>query len=309
MASHRRLRLLPAAVLAVASVTLSACGDDGPAASAPPPALGPVATVTDPAQITLPTDGYLATVAQVRQIVQAQDAVTAACMRDFGFTARPTVLVGLDDAPRRRLTHSPLYGYFDTAGRQAKGYDNLAASPDQTAPGTRNTPPSADEQTALTGSRPVEGQPAGKVNGRDVPEGGCLKVGRDKVGETPVIDEAALPEGGPKVPVNDPRVVEAHAKWSACMKGKGFGYQDPVQANLDARWRQPSEVPTASPEQVAAATADVDCKLAGNTVGVIVAVQSAYGSRYVEANAGKLAAYRQQLDEQVRKAAALVSGG
>ncbi|MFJ2779291.1 MULTISPECIES: hypothetical protein [unclassified Kitasatospora] len=309
MAHHLTTRFLPAAIMIVGAVTVSACGGPGENTKDAPPAAGPIPVITDPSQITLPTDAYLPTVAQVRQVVQAQDAVAAVCMREFGFAGQTTTLVGVDEEPRRRLTHSPLYGYFDVVGNQSKGYDNVLR-PDQSIPagsGPAHTP-SVEEQIAFTGSGITAGQATDKINGKSVPPGGCSGKGRDTVGNAPIISDTSLPDGGPKIPTTDPRIVEAYAKWSACMRAKGYSYKDPVAANLDQKWHQPSETQQASTEQVATATADVECKLAGNTVGVVVAVQNAYAKQYVEANAAKLATFRQQTDDLLRRAAQVLAG-
>ncbi|GAA1404891.1 hypothetical protein GCM10009639_51260 [Kitasatospora putterlickiae] len=307
MAKHLTNRAAGVALLVAGALAVAACDSspDGGSAETPPP-LGPVTTITDPGQITMPTDAYIPTVAQVRQVQRAQDAVTADCMREFGFTARPTEILGLDDAPRQRLTHSAVYGYFDADGMQSNGYNNgRAGTPPPAATGAA-PPPSADEQTALTGDDPRTRQKVDQLNGKPVPPGGCAQKGRDTVGPLPMFSDAALPEGGPKIPANDPRVAEAYGKWSACMKEKGFDYKDPVAANIDAKWREPSERPP-SANQIATATADVACKIANNTVGVIVAVQQTYANRYIEANAAKLAEYRQKTDDQLKKAAQLVA--
>ncbi|MFJ8040307.1 hypothetical protein ACIRBX_07320 [Kitasatospora sp. NPDC096147] len=299
-----RVRVITAALAVLTAAGCSSSGADRPAE--PPPALGTVATITEPGQIALPIDDYLVTTAQVRQIVKAQDLLAAECLRGYGLTGRPTVLVGLEDMVAGRLTRSLVYGYFDVANAGSKGY---AAVRNATPP-----PPGAplDEATAdrnhiaLTGADPRTGQPVTTLDGKPVPAGGCQQKSREALGgATPNPDTGDLPEGGPKVPAGDPRLVDAFAKWSACMKEKGFEYKDPGAAIGDPAWQQQTAQP--SPQEIATASADIACKLAHNTVGIAVAVQTAYAKRYVEANAAKLTAYKQRTDDMLRKAAELTA--
>jgi hypothetical protein len=208
--------------------------------------------------------------------------------------------------PRYRLTRSYLYGFFDPSIAATKGYD--AVQPPAAAPTTGGTRMSNDEQTAMTGSDPTTHQPVDKVNGRPLPHGGCNQQGVDAIGGPPPnIDDRALPDGGPHIPVSDPRVTDAYAKWSDCMRGKGYAYKDPIAAISDQAWGQ--EPNGASAKQIATATADIQCKVANNTVGVIVAVEIAYDKQYVDSHAQALTAYRQHIDDDLAKAATVVGRG
>ncbi|MFJ9693701.1 hypothetical protein [Kitasatospora sp. NPDC101183] len=224
-------------------------------------------------------------------------------MRGFGFTARPTIAVGLDEAPVTRLTRSGVYGYFDIAKASAKGYDRFREMPPEPAGAV---PLSKDEQSALTGNDPTTHQPATSVGGKPVPPGGCNGKARETFKSDEFsIDDSALPDGGPKVPPSDPRLKAAYAAWSTCMKGKGFDYRDPVAAIGDPRWHDSR---TATTAEIATATADIDCKLSNNTVGVVVAVQTAYDKKYIEANTAELAAYRQRTEDLLRRAGQAAAG-
>ncbi|WP_457032999.1 hypothetical protein [Kitasatospora sp. P5_F3] len=278
-----------------------------PAGGAEPPALGPVPTVTEPGQVTLPTDSYLVTPAQVKQIVRAQDLVTAQCMREYGLTGRPTVLLGLDELAATRSTRSLVYGFFDVTAAESKGYATTSSvTPSGADGGVTTTTGSDQDQIALTGADPATGQPVNTLAGKPVPAGGCQQKSRDALGgATPNPSTGDLPDGGPKIPTTDPRLVEAFAKWSTCMKDKGFDYKEPVAAIGDPAWQRQTSQP--SPQEIATAAADVACKVGNNTVGIAVAVQTAYAARYIEANSAELAAYKQRTDDMVRKAAELAA--
>jgi hypothetical protein len=302
----------PAVVLGLAgAVLLTGCGGASGGQAQSPPALGTIPSITDPSQITLPTDPYLVTTAQIKQLSQASDAVAADCMRTFGFTSKGTLLANVDDEAASRLSRNYLYGVFNPGVVQTKGYDSQVQVNLPTGPGAAGQPQvSVEEQEAFTGLDNT-GHPAGTVNGRKVPTGGCSQQGRDAIGgPLPSIADGDLPDGGPSVPPTDPRIADAYAKWSTCMKEKGYTYKDPTAAVGDPKW-QPTGPGTGAvtPEQIATATADVQCKIANNTVGVIVAVETAYGKRYVDSHAQALTAYRQHLDETLAKAAKLVAQG
>ncbi|WP_035847040.1 hypothetical protein [Kitasatospora azatica] len=285
---------------------LTGCGESHPGgATATLPPLGAVPVVTDPQQITFPTDPYVLTVAQLRQLDRAQNAVTVRCMKGFGFTSKGVTAVGLDQEAAVRLSRNPVFGVFNPAQVAAKGYDYFVAIPPADPAG--GPVPSAEEQTALNGTD-ATGRPVDSVNGMPLPPGGCAKKGRDAVGgKAPVIADSALPDGGPRTPPSDPRIADAYAKWAACMHGKGYTYPDPTAAVSDPRWKK--DATGASPQQIATAGADVQCKIENNTVGVIVAVESAYGRLYIDSHGSALTAYRQRLDETLAKAAGLVAQG
>ncbi|MGW2255431.1 hypothetical protein ACWCXH_35430 [Kitasatospora sp. NPDC001660] len=320
------MRLRIPLIAGVTLLALSACGANSPdAKQAKPsdvPALGQVPVITDPGQITLPTDSYLPTAAKVNQIQRAKDAVIAQCMQKFGFSFRGTLVMDLANAPGRGPKElSTVYGGFDVAGVKAKGYnlniDGSAAIDQQMAQrggSPQQEPVTPDYQKALTGNDPSTRQPVTSVAGQPVSPGGCSAAG-NKALDNVVAGTATtvLPDGGPVVPQTDPRLVAAFAKWSDCMKAKGYNYPDPVAAVSDKKWHsiegRPEKVPTASPEEIAVATADVQCKLDNNTVGTAVAVQTAYAKRYIESHVTQLAAFRKQLDDALAKAAQLVANG
>ena len=108
----------------------------------------------------------------------------------------------------------------------------------------------------------------------------------------------SLPNGGPTVPVEDSRYAVAVLDWKKCMAGQGFHYGTPFDAIAEF-----VEERSASSRQIAAATADIECKISTNLVGVGLAVQSAYDERYIAANLPALTALADQIDSAVRDGA------
>src|SRR5262249_27537689 len=120
-------------------------------------------------------------------------------------------------------------------------------------------------------------------------------------------DTQALPDGGPAVPVKDPRMVAVDAAWSTCMKDKGFHYANPVAALTDPQWTPKGSGPTTpTTKEVAVATADLACKRSTNLMGVAVAVETAYDQQYIASHRAQLAAYAKHLQARVDHAAQLV---
>ena len=109
-----------------------------------------------------------------------------------------------------------------------------------------------------------------------------------------------LPDGGPAVPSGDPAYVQAVRKWSACMSEHGYTYPDPQAALNDGKWHDDRMADKASAAQIATATADVQCKMSTNLIGVAVAVHAAYDQQYIDAHADQLTAYRERLQQAVK---------
>ena len=127
--THRPLSATAGAVATALAALLSGCSGGGGTGSTAP-ALGPVPVITDPAQVTLPTDAYLPTAEQIRGQRQAAEAVTIACMHGFGFSGRTdTFLLGAEQEVRNHGIHSSAYGCFGPAGTQSKGYEGGTKSP------------------------------------------------------------------------------------------------------------------------------------------------------------------------------------
>lgn len=101
---------------------------------------------------------------------------------------------------------------------------------------------------------------------KKVPAGGRHQQGIDAIGGPPPVPAVeALPDGGPKVPSTDP----SHNRG------------------------------------IATATADVECKLSTNLVGVAVAVEIAYDRQYIEMHPAQLTEFKRRLGDQLRAAARL----
>ena len=302
------------AVLAVA-IAGAGCGGGSakPQASAVPP-LGPVAVISSADQITRPIDAYEVTVDQTTTLLRAASAVTAQCMQNFGlaFTAAASGK-GFNDSAKQVKTRSTVYGFFNPDVVGSKGYDTVNVID---VGNGAEVPLSDAAFSVLNGEDRATGKPVTTYANKPLPEHGCFGKGAATAGSVPMPSApGSLPDGGPQVPETDPRMVAVNAKWSDCMKSKGFSYATPWAAYFDPKWQQakppvPGGGPPAhSPDEIATATADMACKQSTNLVGIAVTVEGAYDKQYIESHATALAAFKQHLDDQLKRAAQIIAAG
>jgi hypothetical protein len=184
---------------------------------------------------------------------------------------------------RNRAVRSPLWGFFDTTNASQFGYE-------------LPTGEVAGIQSALA---PAGDPPNDIVSCRKQADKGIAG------GKGPaffIVLPQSLPSGGPTVPADDVTFTKAVSAWSACMAKRGFKYSDPLSALYDKKWV--SDQP-ANAIQIATASADVQCKVTTNLVGIGLAVQSAYDQRYIDAHRAALVKYQNQISAYIKKYASV----
>lgn len=267
----RALLLLPA--LAIASA-LCSCTPDAPTADRSgealiEPPLGPVSTPTDPSQIVRPIDRYLPDTQVVLRLARAERARQIDCLRGDEDTAidwpldEDAILAFLDGGGPTGYVRSELWGFYDPSAASRTGYSRAAGDVGALSSGVpAGVTPDEFAKCSLSvhGSFPL-GDGGGAFSARY---------------------PSALPDGGPPVPSGDSRVEAVVEAWSSCMSKRGFDYPDPVSAEFDPRWGAGAS--DVSAEQIATATADMDCKAETNLVGIELAVQSAYDQEYIDSH-------------------------
>lgn len=297
-----------AAVLATLVCVASCAHETGERHDALPP-LGPVPVITSVDQIRLPIDSYEVTVEQTRTLFRASTVVTRQCVRSFGLSyPAPQWGDAFSDTPRELKKRSVLYGFFDPAAPRSEGYDAVGVSDSGALPAI------SDAVQAVLNGVDATNRPVTAYGGKAVPDHGCLGRGRAEVGDPPMpADSGQLPDGGPKVLATDPRIADANARWSDCMKSRGFSYASPWAAYFDPKWRSvraPKQVPpTHTPAEIATAAADLDCKLSTNLMGVAVAVETAYDKQYIDSHTAALSAFKRSLDDRLGKAQHIIASG
>jgi len=296
-------QLVKFAVASAVVVLTAACGSEGSSDDGEgEPALGKAISVADVRTVSLPLDEYRNTHAE--GIARAESILANKCLRTLGITyalpvaAPPTTLIS--GVSRR-------YGLADSAEAATRGYHLPEGAGPQAGPGSgpqEEAPVSPEVESALTG----RGQ--NSIGGKPIPEGGCLGQARATLAEgAPAQGEPMLAErlaGEALQRTNgDSRVAAKNAEWSACMKGAGFNYADPMKTISDPAFAGDSP----SPAEIATAKADVACKDKVGLVATMVQVETAYQQRALEANAEVLKSVKAAQDAMVRNAQKVVAGG
>lgn len=305
-----RLVVLVSALASVAS--LANCS--GPPAvdqsAAPEPDLGVVRAVSSGADIILPLDAYYLSEDEDLLLQRVERTLIGDCMRRFGVEYRtdpayPARAMG----PRKRL-----FGVVDAAEGASFGYhgsaDN-AVDHDMEAQARANSPKMSEAaERILTGMEDPQGDGQLVPVGGGVPDHGCGGEAQRKLtdgvsGAANVLDPNYLQSLGGSSGVNperDSRVQAAFRDWS-CMKGRGFSYATPSDANNDPAWA--TDRPNA--REKATATADVACKRQTKLTDIWLAVTVAYQKRAIESHATELLAYTKAKQEQLARAARLAA--
>jgi hypothetical protein len=294
----RTTPIATAALLAVL-VTTAGCSASttGPARAAVPsaapqePTIGAVPQLATTVGKTLPIEAYLFTEEQRRQLDSARDVLAVQCMKKFGIAYTP---VAESASSRSQTAHR--YDVIDPAN----GY---RSSDPRTPPATPNLTP--EQATVLTGSLP--GKPAGTYQGSAVPAGGC----NGEAARQLTSNGGSLTDSELAVNINfdnyrrsmtDDRLRAVFQTWSDCMKAKGFAYATPADAMRDKRWLTGA---TASPEEIATATADSACRQQTNVVGTWFAVESADEAQAIKDHLPELTQIRQGMDQVLKSASAV----
>ena len=265
---------------AVSALVVTVVGCAGPGAAEHPAAgpgtSGPVPALLRSADLRLPLDGYIPSIADAGRLARASRLLVRQCMAELGFTHYAVA----DPAPAGgpRTWNERRYGLSDPA-QAARGY----------WPQSR-TPAAAPAQDAITS--PAEGSAVtgrvGVVNGRRVPSGGCGAEAqrRLRADDPPGTDRylsQQLSYQSFAASQRDARVRAVFGAWSGCMRAAGFVYGGPLDPPADRRFQG-----RVTGLEIATAKADVACKRQTNLVGVWFAVESAQQRSLIEANRAAL---------------------
>ncbi|GLZ29958.1 hypothetical protein Lesp02_21480 [Lentzea sp. NBRC 105346] len=292
---------MKAVVIGTVLCALAACSTQS-GETRPEPALGPVPVIQVDADVRFPLDDYLLSPERRVTLRRGQDLLVQKCLRRLGFEmnlpdrepdeVKGRVIGVVDDAEAAK------YGYSDPETLEAVRRAEQIRKEQKPWP--------AQMMVALNG-----GGPNAPKKG-DIPQGGCTGEARRALGRASQQADQAGDENfviglsgrSTKLAEADSRLKAVWGKWSACMKESGYDYADPWGPNDDKRFAGDD----ASPEEIATARADVACRRKHDVNGIWVAVRTAYQNRLIGDNAEALDKHRRLVDEQVRKAAEVVSG-
>ncbi|MER5557349.1 hypothetical protein ABT071_01855 [Streptomyces sp. NPDC002506] len=282
--------LVAVAAGAVAVATLTARSPDGdgmaarrasPGQSATPLISAAVGGGDDPAGWKLPIETYMFSKSQVHTMNSRRAALMADCVKRAGLPA-PDPAPDAPDLDGRTETDLR-YGIHDAALAARRGYHPDAA--DQEA-----------HDRAIAAGAAV---PAGA-------DGAVVRGCSDEAGVTvPAPTQAEVVEAIARDSyarsARTPDVTAVFARWSACMKAKGYSYAQPMDVNDDPRFHDRDGVRDA---EIATATADVACRRRIPVAKVWFEAESALQTEAIKANQGVLNTVRAGIEEAVGRAAA-----
>lgn len=252
-------------------------------------------------------------------IGQARRIVTARCMEKFGFdypvedfaTAVEYLRASEAEADSR------LYGITDRATASRYGYMTLPTDPEVERRGTVEQS-AAYQKVLLAGSLPGKYRgrtppSIGEIDGVPIPPGGCagqavfeISGSYDGIGSQLARQLWILSNERAQ---SDPAYRAAAADWAACLGKKGYRVTDPLNDDGDIeRLTVGLGERPASPEEIALALADIDCKEETDLVARQNKIDLRYAEETLEKHQLALAEERKRLDALLKSATAVVAG-
>ncbi|MEV0441498.1 hypothetical protein AB0I84_14850 [Streptomyces spectabilis] len=270
-----------AAAVVVAVVALAGCGSEGGGSTGGARASGMPEVDTEHDLPELPLDRYEFGRRDYDRQEAATLRLTQACMKSYGFADFPLHWRERDTTMSNvaigTMISTTLTGTLDLdqARRVGYGVDGDAVKEYRERRFSKGRLVTRDESEVLRGvDKALHG--SSKVNGREVPDGGCSQRGARQlwadVKDEPrmtgyVAERRAVLD---KAVAEDRRMRRALDAWADCVEGKGFKrYASPEAAFLDKAWRRGGDGRTArTGRERDTAVADIECKREHNTVGV-----------------------------------------
>lgn len=235
-----------AAVCAVAIIGVSAMPGQGSshhqekaagAKVAAPPAKATAADPNDPATWQLPIEAYMPATSTARTITNVRDDLMDACMSKAGFDEW-TPAPDLPNIDGESFTDGR-YGISDVEQVAQWGYHR--------DPELMQSYNDAMFEGAVDESGADEAQVRQCVQEAD---GSVTAAQTD-----PLVEQIDIE--GFKASLADPAVKDVFAKWSACMKVRGYNYATPPDAQQDPNFTDPENI---TPAEIATAKADLACR-------------------------------------------------
>jgi hypothetical protein len=270
--------------------------------------------------LTLPLEAYMASYEDQVAVEQAASDLQQSCMKDYGIDLT-LPLAGANPPPSDNDANiERRYGITDRAEAEKYGYELPPALQEHTTQTMRDL--SGVEVEVLTGHTKPEppenpkdvkaGEPLAapgqgtkparaEYNGQKLKTGGCIGWSKEQLGlrETDPTFVAQLAGDSLMQSMKDDKVIRAIAAWSSCMGGKGHsGLADPYKA-MDQGVTSDGN-PT--PESIALAVDDIDCKTQTDLVKIWSGVESAIEDTQIADNQSQLTGIREQHGKEVAAA-------
>ncbi|MGP4009903.1 hypothetical protein [Streptomyces sp. 4N124] len=293
MRKRHALTGLFAAAALVACVAVSATGGVGEAPDEPSPQTV-AANAVDESKwpsptperglakgLSLPVEKYLVGYTDVVQWQRAQRDLWVSCMVQFGFEKFNPPIPGVNPPVEFNDANMPRrYGASDATQAAKYGYH---LPPEQMDEPPAWEPAAGPEEAVFLGDGPELS--GGTYNGVTVPEGGCRAEAERQLGHltqgesVSEVNASSMTES-----LQRPAVQNVIARWAACMKTKGYAFDDPYKPaesfNLST--------PAASAEEIEVATADVACKGETGVISVWYAEETSIQKQQIAAKKSSL---------------------
>ena len=338
--SRRRPTALVAAALGTtalvaATALLAGCGGAQPAPGTTSPgragSANPAASGQSTPAITsagayrpLPLDAYRFSDEQMHVYYQAVQLLRTRCLAEYGFTPYPDPPAPPKDPDNGAYVTE--HGYGSVVTPQDRAYEE--AMREYQAEFDKH-PPSAAYLLVDTGAQPRDGidppsdGSSKAVDGKDVYPTGCTGWAQDQISTKdrssgqprelrPIYDAAWAAYAA------DPALAALQAEWSSCMAQKGYTFATPDEAPYgppptlepDASGKVKVSPPEELPVQVeqAIARADLACRARTSYEDRNHGLLAKHQRVRIEKNATELGELQQNLAEELRAAAAIVSG-
>jgi len=256
--------------------------------------------------LKLPIDDYGQTLEEQGTVSMARGILIGRCMASYGFHYDPAA----DRAEQERFKHNAIIdnGLYGNIRRYGVTTATIASRIGFHMPSTVDQPASPRRPTnglgdlPETGEKLLVGSGAGKVNGKDVPPGGCVGQADAQLAGTAEISRAELVAkiraDSYQASLADPKVKTAFAAWARCMAKRGYRYPDPRRSGTDFD----IGVPEVTPAEIAAATTDVACKQAVDLVDIWSTFEINYQREQIRIHAPELQEIALQARLQVSRA-------
>ncbi|MGJ5891240.1 hypothetical protein DF268_45215 [Streptomyces sp. V2] len=270
--------------------------------------------------LALPLEAYMASYEDQVTVEQAASDLQQSCMKDYGIDLT-LPRAGANPPPSDNDANiERRYGITDRAEAEKYGYELPPALQEHTTQTMRDL--SGVEVEVLTGHTkpdPLENPKAVKAgepltapghgakparaeyNGKKLKTGGCIGWSKDQLGvrEADPTFVAQLAGDSLMRSMKDDKVIQAIAAWSSCMAGKGHpGLADPYKA-MDQGGTSDGK-PT--PDSIALAVDDIDCKAQTHLVKIWSGVESVIEDKQIADNQSQLTGIKEQHGKEVAAA-------
>ncbi|MFI1718331.1 hypothetical protein [Streptomyces litmocidini] len=305
-------RVTLASLVTVGALTISACESPGTGADktgrqeqeslAAPDNL----TVSDPPAVDgakippFPIEKYLPKVGEDARIAAASGEIIRECMAGFQLRYQPPAISQESlDSEENGANRTRRYGVSSSTAATVDGYHLPKEMMGAFAPAQQGPQMSETERKVFIGDQDstVDFKPGEKVNGKEIPAGGCSGEAQRRLKFKPrqrmaeKINNSSFAHSRDNKQVN-----KAFQDWSACMARSGFSYKTPLEPLEEIK----GSGPTAA--EIATAKADVRCKESTNLVGIWFAVESKIQEELIARNEEALAEDGKVFDALIRRA-------